>query len=81
MLPEDPLPFLMSLSLVKASQQNMTQSLNKVFGKDIHIAIVKVGGQVDPKNPKMNPDLIAGKILELYEQKKENWTDHIDILE
>lgn len=72
-LPEQPLSFLLSLSMSKASQQNMVMSLNEAFGSDIHFGIIKVYGPVAPENPQLNPTNIAEKTVALYEQKKGSW--------
>ncbi|KAI7377563.1 hypothetical protein KC336_g19528, partial [Hortaea werneckii] len=65
-LVEKPLPALLSLSAVKASQQNMIMSLHEAFGKDIHFGLIKVMGVVKPDAKGTNPTNIARKTLELY---------------
>lgn len=62
------MPILLSLSAVKASQQNIVHSLREAFGKEIHIGLVKVGGQVSVEDPKLNPIAIAEKVVGFYEK-------------
>ncbi|GAB1735780.1 hypothetical protein NU219Hw_g5125t1 [Hortaea werneckii] len=72
-LAEKPLPALMSLSAVKASQQNMVMSFHEAFGKDIHFGLIKVMGVVNPDAKETNPTKIAQKTLELYRQGRAEW--------
>ena len=65
--------FLLSLSMSKASQQNMIMALDEAFGKDVHFGVIKVCGQVAPENAQLNPTNIAEKAVALYEQKKGSW--------
>ena len=67
-LAESPLPVLLSLSAVKASQQNMVMSFHEAFGKDIHFGLIKVMGVVKPDAKGTNPTKIAQKTLELHRQ-------------
>lgn len=68
-----------SLSLVKASQRNLVQSLHKTY-PDIHFALLNVGGQVSKDDKYLNPDAIAEKYWELYSQSKENWTLDLNVM-
>ncbi|KAI6863144.1 hypothetical protein KC343_g4806 [Hortaea werneckii] len=72
-LAEKPLPALLSLSAVKASQQNMVMSFHEAFGKDIHFGLIKVMGVVKPDAKGTNPTNIAQKTLELYKQERAEW--------
>jgi hypothetical protein len=72
-LPETPLPFLVSLSMSKAGQQNLLLNLHEAFGQDIHFGLVKACGIVAPENPQLNPPNIANRAVALYEQKKGEW--------
>lgn len=72
-LPEEPIPALLSLSAVKASQQNICHSLRMAFGQDIHIGVIKISGQVSPDAKKLNPQRIAEEIVGFYEQSREQW--------
>ena len=60
------MPILLSLSMSKASQQNMMMSLNAAFGEDIHFGVIKVCGVVAPENPRLNPINIAKNAVALY---------------
>ncbi|RFU25722.1 hypothetical protein B7463_g10620, partial [Scytalidium lignicola] len=76
---QDPIPELFSLSMVKAAQRNMVQSLQKVY-PNIHTAIINIGGPVSKEDPYLNPDAIAKKIWELYSQSSDSWTPEINVL-
>ncbi|KAK3670044.1 hypothetical protein LTR78_010075 [Recurvomyces mirabilis] len=78
-LVESPLPFLLSLSAVKASQQNMVQNLHALFGGDIHFALFKILGVVSPDTPSCNPDNIAKTIVRTAEQVKGTWELMVEI--
>ncbi|KAF2676717.1 short-chain dehydrogenase/reductase-like protein SDR [Lentithecium fluviatile CBS 122367] len=67
-LPWDPVPSLLSLSLVKASQRNMVQSFNRAFGgSGIHVGLISVEGVVAPENKELNPVNIGEKVWEFFE--------------
>jgi len=72
-LPEQPVPFVISLSMSKASQQNFMMSLHQVYGNEIHFGLIKACGPVANENAHLNPANIAEKAIELYEQKKGSW--------
>ncbi|KAI6913928.1 hypothetical protein KC318_g1987 [Hortaea werneckii] len=72
-LAEKPLPALLSLSAVKASQQNIVMSFHDAFGRDIHFGVIKVMGVVKPDAKGTNPTNIAQKTLELYKQDRAEW--------
>jgi hypothetical protein len=72
-LPETPIAALLSLSMAKASQQNIMLSLNSAFGEDIHFGVIKVNGLVAPENKNLNPTYIAAKAVTLFEQQKGSW--------
>lgn len=80
-LPEDPIPAFLSLSAVKASQQNITRSLRAAFGEDIHIGVIKVSGLVREGAKNLNPRSIAEGIVEFYEQPKEKWGDDLVLMD
>lgn len=75
----DPFPMFFSLSLVKASQRNMVQSLAKIY-PEVHFALLNIQGQVSKEDKYFNPPVIAEKFLELYSQKKEQWTVDLTLL-
>ncbi|KAF2109446.1 hypothetical protein BDV96DRAFT_502560 [Lophiotrema nucula] len=70
MLPQHPIPFLFALSLVKAAQRNLVQSLSMTY-ESILIGLINVGGQVSPDAEVHNPTNIAAKAWEWYSQSKE----------
>lgn len=65
----------------KAAQRALVLSLHHDFGKDVHVGLLYVGGQVSPDNPRMSPTLIADGIWEFHRQPKDRWTREIEILE
>lgn len=70
-LPWDPIPQLLSLSLVKASQRNMMQSFNRAFAESgVHIGSIHVEGVVAPENKVLNPKTIAKRIVAFWESGK-----------
>lgn len=58
-----------SLSMAKAAQGSLAKLL-AAENKDVHVALVTVGGQVTPEEEVNNPKNIATKFWALYEQKK-----------
>jgi hypothetical protein len=68
-LPWDPVPQLLSLSLVKASQRNMVQSFNRAFTESgVHVGLVSVEGEVKPENKVRNPKTIAEMTVAFWEK-------------
>ncbi|KAH7087602.1 short-chain dehydrogenase/reductase-like protein SDR [Paraphoma chrysanthemicola] len=67
-LPWDPVPQLLSLSLVKAAQRNMVQSFNRAFSdKGVHVGLISVEGTVTSENKVLNPMNIAERTVEFWE--------------
>ncbi|KAJ4353727.1 uncharacterized protein N0V89_005457 [Didymosphaeria variabile] len=67
-LPKTPVPQLLSLSLVKASQRNMVHSFNLTYAESgVHAGLISVGGVVAPENKNLNPKNIAKKAYAFYE--------------
>ncbi|KAF2446580.1 short-chain dehydrogenase/reductase-like protein SDR [Karstenula rhodostoma CBS 690.94] len=67
-LPREPVPQLLSLSLVKASQRNMVHSFNLTFQESgVHVGLINAGGVVAPENKNLNPKNIAEKAYAFYE--------------
>jgi NAD(P)-dependent dehydrogenase (short-subunit alcohol dehydrogenase family) len=67
-LPWDPAPPLLSLSLNKASQRNMTWSFRRAFADSgVHISLISVQGVVAPENKVLNPTTIAERAYEFWE--------------
>jgi NAD(P)-dependent dehydrogenase (short-subunit alcohol dehydrogenase family) len=72
MLPYHPIPFIFALSLVKAAQRNLMQSLEQTYSSQgVHIGLINVGGQVSPDDKVYNPPNIAAKAWEWFSQLKE----------
>ncbi|OAQ64601.1 short-chain alcohol protein [Pochonia chlamydosporia 170] len=66
----DPVTQIFTLSLVKAAQRNLTQSLAQVYGpQGVHVGMVRVMGVVDPKT--LSPESIAEKAWELFDEPKD----------
>jgi hypothetical protein len=76
---KEPYPPFFTLSLVKASQRNLVQTLAATY-PDIHLALLNVGGIVSKEDKYLNPDAIAEQYWDLYGQKKEEWTFDLDVL-
>jgi hypothetical protein len=76
---KEPYPPFFALSLVKASQRNLVQTLAATY-PDIHLALLNVGGIVSKEDKYLNPDAIAEHYWDLYAQKKEDWTFYLDVL-
>jgi len=71
-LPLQPIPQLFALSLAKAAQRNLVQSLNMTYGPEgVHIGVVNVAGIVSPDDSERNPANIAAKTWEWFEEGKE----------
>ena len=62
-----------SLSMAKAAQANLAKLLADQNKDVVHVALVTVGGVVTPEEKVNNPENIANKFWELYEQKKGSW--------
>ncbi|CAI6100719.1 unnamed protein product [Clonostachys chloroleuca] len=81
LLPLDPIPDVFALSMAKAAQRNMTQSLAKVYGpKGVHIGMVLVGGRVDPAHETLSPSNIASRTWGLFEEPKGKQTFEIQVV-
>jgi NAD(P)-dependent dehydrogenase (short-subunit alcohol dehydrogenase family) len=71
-LPMHPIPQLFALSLVKAAQRNMVQSLNMTYAPEgVHVGVINVQGPVSPEDPDRSPTIIAAKTWEWFEVGKE----------
>lgn len=82
LLYKEPMPALFSLSLTKAAQRSLVESMRMTYQKDgIHVAVISVGGQVSPQAKTLNPTTIAEKIWELYKQPQDQWFFDLEILE
>ncbi|KAG6005324.1 hypothetical protein E4U21_000239 [Claviceps maximensis] len=73
-LPWDPEPHAFVLSMAKAAQRNLTESLAKVYQcQGVHIGLVTLAGMVTPENTVLNPENIARKTYELFAQEHGYW--------
>lgn len=71
LLPQHPIPQLFVLSLVKAAQRNLVQSLSLTYApQNVHLGLINVGGQVSPDHEVFNPNNIAAKTWEWFNQDK-----------
>jgi NAD(P)-dependent dehydrogenase (short-subunit alcohol dehydrogenase family) len=71
-LPQHPIPQLFALSLVKAAQRNLVQSLNLTYAPEgVHVGVINVAGQVSPEDPVRNPENIAAQTWKWFEQGTE----------
>ncbi|KAL1585967.1 hypothetical protein WHR41_04779 [Cladosporium halotolerans] len=81
LLYKEPLPQLVSLSMVKSAQRALVLSLNAMHGKDVHIGLLSVGGVVHPDAPNLSPLNIAEQAYKLYKQPRGSWEREIEIHE
>ncbi|KXT08155.1 hypothetical protein AC579_251, partial [Pseudocercospora musae] len=72
---KEPVYDLVSLSMVKSAQRALVLSLHNKFG----IALLSVGGVVDPKARNLSPENIGDKCWALYKQPKDKWKREIEI--
>ncbi|KAK4663763.1 uncharacterized protein QC763_503060 [Podospora pseudopauciseta] len=71
-LPYHPIPQLFNLSLAKAAQRNLVQSLNLSYTPEgVHIGVINVAGQVAPEDEVRNPTRIAAKTWEWFRGAKD----------
>ena len=68
-----PVPSVLSLCMAKATQASLTKVIADENQGVVHVAMVTVGGVVSPEEKLNNPDNIATKFWELYQQKEDNW--------
>lgn len=68
-LPFNPIPQLFALSLTKAAQRNLVQSLHMTYASQgVHIGVVNVqGGPVSADHEVWNPANIASKAWDWFE--------------
>ncbi|KAK0631238.1 hypothetical protein B0T14DRAFT_400349, partial [Immersiella caudata] len=70
-LPHHPIPQFFALSLVKAAQRNLMQSLHLTYApQGVHVGVINVGGPVSPDHEAWNPDNIAEKTWGWFEGVK-----------
>ncbi|KAI0015072.1 NAD(P)-binding protein [Xylariomycetidae sp. FL0641] len=82
MLPQNPLPFVFALSMVKAAQRNLMQSLWQTYGsgQGVLLGLVNVAGQVSPEDKVWNPANIAAKAWEWYETQSREENPSFEVL-
>jgi len=78
-LHKEPVADLVSLSMVKSAQRALTLSLHAKFGREVHIALMSVGGVVSPDAKGLSPENIADRCWGLYQQPREKWEREIEI--
>jgi len=67
-LPWDPVPQLLSLSIAKAAQKNLVDSLYREFSSSgVHVGLLHVEGVVAPENKVLNPKTIAERTVKFWE--------------
>jgi len=82
LLPQYPIPALFSLSLTKAAQRNLVQSLGMEYaGKGINVALVSIGGRVDEAMNTLNPKTIAERIWAIYRRQRGDFRWDTEIME
>ncbi|KAJ6439666.1 short-chain alcohol protein [Purpureocillium lavendulum] len=71
-LPLQPDPESFVLSMTKAAQRNMAESMAQKFGpQGVHVGLVNVSGVVDPDKKQLNARYIADRAWDLFNQPKE----------
>ncbi|KXJ85551.1 hypothetical protein Micbo1qcDRAFT_221969 [Microdochium bolleyi] len=79
-LPKEPNPGVFALSLVKAAQRNLMQSLAMTYGgKGVHLGVINVGGPVSRDHEVWNPDNIADKTWDWCEAARGRASFEVDI--
>ncbi|KAG4028936.1 hypothetical protein MFRU_018g00460 [Monilinia fructicola] len=68
-----PLAPVFSLSMAKAAQANLVKLLIEQAKDEVHVALVTIAGPVSAQEPVNNPQHIATKFWELWEQKRGSW--------
>ena len=76
---KEPLPDLVSLSMVKSAQRALVLSLHAKVGTEVHVALLSVGGIVAPEKKNLSPENIADKCWELYKQPRDKWQREMEI--
>ena len=70
MLPHHPMPPYFSLSLVKAAQRNLMQSLHLTYApQGVHVGVINVGGPVSEEQEAWNPANIAEKAWNWFDKE------------
>jgi NAD(P)-dependent dehydrogenase (short-subunit alcohol dehydrogenase family) len=70
-LPQNPIPQYFALSLVKAAQRNLMQSMSMTYTPEgVHVGVINVTGPVSPDDESRNPRNIAEKTWEWFDGAK-----------
>jgi NAD(P)-dependent dehydrogenase (short-subunit alcohol dehydrogenase family) len=70
-LPHHPIPQFFALSLVKAAQRNLMQSLHLTYApQGVHVGVINVGGPVSRDHDAWNPTNIAENTWRWFEGPK-----------
>jgi hypothetical protein len=67
--------------MVKSAQRALVLSVHAKFGKEVHIALLSVGGVVAPEKKNTSPEAIAMRCWGLYKQKRGEWEREEEIHE
>ena len=81
MLYRAPIAPMFSLCVVKAAQRTLVQGLDEAYREEgIRIGLVSVEGPVSADDELMNPDMIAQRTWEFYDQDGKDRTFEMEIL-
>ncbi|KAJ0114053.1 hypothetical protein J7T55_007887 [Diaporthe amygdali] len=73
MLPQHPVPQFFALSLAKAAQRNLVQSLSLTYASEgVHLGLINVGGPVSPEHETWNPGNIAAKAWDWFSKSRDS---------
>ncbi|KAF6816169.1 short-chain dehydrogenase reductase sdr [Colletotrichum musicola] len=79
-LPQEPIPQVFALSLVKAAQRNLVQSLRMTYeSQGVHVGLIVVGGAVAEDHPTLNPGNIAERTWAWFKGIKESPSLEVNI--
>lgn len=79
-LSRDPVTQIFTLSLVKAAQRNLCQSLAETYGpQGVHIGMIRVMGLVDKATKTMSPANIAVHAWNLFDEQKGKNTFEVEV--
>lgn len=78
---KEPEPDLVSLSMVKSAQRSLVLSLEKKFGREVHVALLSVGGLVEEGKKGLSPENIAERCWGLYRQRRGEWGREVEVEE
>lgn len=78
---KEPVPDLVSLSMVKSAQRALVLSLHAKYGEKVHIALLSIGGVVAPDAGNLSPANIAERAWALYSQSRSSWAREEEVHE